>query len=780
MEFPKLLSYLAGFAVSEAGSRACLDLYPSGSVEQINGQNAFFEQGRRWLEFTGFKLVNFPSLEGVLSFLESTKQPLDLDGLWTLRQVLGQCKNLVESVLQGEKPDLPWPLLLAFCAGRPLPQKSLSALFRCLSDDGFLRDEASPELVLVRGEIRRIHQQCNRKVGDFIRQYNLGHYVQDEYMTLASDRYVLPLKSNFKGKFQGIIHDYSQTGETCYFEPMFLVELNNRLQGLKREEREEERKVFLYLSQLLRDEKILLDNAYGLLVDADVLQARHKLGQVYDGNLIRFDANLPVHLLDARHPLLMLAHLLPQKAERLGARAQPMPVATDITLKDGQKTLVISGGNAGGKTVCLKTLGIMALMGMCGIPAPVGQGSSLPLWTQILPFIGDDQSLEDNVSTFTAQITQLAGAWAKIGPDTLVILDEFGAGTDPSQGAALAQAVIDEIMAKEAYIFAATHFPALKAYALSKPGVRAASVLFDPKTKKPLFRLIYDQVGASQALDVAREHGLPEQVLKRAHNYLLLDGEDSGQLIERLNQLAVDREKEAELLKQERDAYNQKRKQLEERFSKEKQKLFDDIQAQAQSVLRDWKASRATHKQTLKSLSKIRADIQKDALEQNAAARQAVGDTPDLARLLPGVLLQYLPWGRNGRVLEVDARKKRVRLDLSGVTMWTELADLAMTGGGDKPVAASRGGVSMPSSSGFSLRLDLRGKRADVALAELAPFIDSAILSGREDLEILHGRGTGALRREIHAYIKTHPQVASFTLANEDQGGDGVTLLTLK
>lgn len=775
LEFPKLLAYLSGFAVSEAGSRACLDLRPASSLDELQKLNLFFEQGRRWLELTGFKLVNFPPLDGVFSFLNTRKDPLDLDGLWTMRQVLGQCRGLTDSIRQEEKQDIPWPLLLEFASARPLPEKSISGLSRCISEDGLLRDEASPELLLVRGEIRRIHQQCNRKAGEFIREYNLSHFLQDEYITLASDRYVLPLKSNFKGRFQGIIHDYSQTGETCYFEPMFLVELNNRLQELKREEREEERRVFLYLSGLLRDEQPLVENAYKLLVEADLLQARQRLAQVYDGALVRFDDGLPVDLKDARHPLLVLAHLLPKKAERLGAKAQVMPVGTDISLKTGQKALIISGGNAGGKTVALKTLGLVTLMGMCAIPAPVAAGGSLPFWPQIQAFIGDEQSLEDHVSTFTAQITQLADGWEALGGDTLVILDEFGAGTDPSQGAALAQAVIDGMLEKGAYVFAATHFPALKAYALSREGVRAASVLFDPKSKKPLYRLIYDQVGASQALDVAREHGLPETVLKKAQQYLLLDGEDTGQIMDRLNTLAVEREKEADSLKREINSYKAKRQALEDRFAKEKQKLFDSVQAQAQEVLRDWKTAKATHKQTLKNLSKLRADILKTDTEAESATPV---DAPDLAKLRVGDSFLYVPWNKTGKALEVDTRKNRVRLDLSGVTMWVDAADLAFAQA--KTTASKESAASLPSAQGFALRLDLRGQRAEAALNELDSFIDSAILSGRESLEILHGRGTGALRREIHAYIKNHPQVSSFTLAPEDQGGDGVTLITLK
>lgn len=779
LEFPKLLEYLSAQAVSEAGVQACRALRPGGDAEGIAHFKTVFEEARAWLEFSGFKLVNFPNLGGALDFLSNSSGVLDLDALWTLRDALGQAGSIMDSVNDHKRPECPWPVLQASLASHPLPERSISALHRCISDDGYLKDSASPELALVRGEIRRIHQQCSRKVGEFIRQYSLGHYLQDEFMTLSSDRFVLPLKSNFKGKFQGVIHDYSQTGETCYFEPMFLVEVNNRLQELKQEEREEERKVFAFLSDLLRSELDLVKNSYRLMVETDVLQAKMRLAAKYDGNIPSFGADNRLNLKNARHPLLALGHLHDKNGRT------PDPVATDITLRDGQRVLIVSGGNAGGKTVCLKTLGLITLMGMCGIPAPVDWGGTLPLWSFISPFIGDEQSLEDHVSTFTAQISQLTESWSQIGPGSLIILDEFGAGTDPAQGAALAQAVIDELMEKGAYVFAATHFPALKAYALSREGVRAASVLFDPKTKKPLFRLVYDQVGASQALDVAREHGLPESVLKKAQQYLLLDGEDTSQLIERLNALAVEREKESDELRRESAKFRKKRAELDERFARERKSLFDSVQAEAQKVLAAWKASKISNKQALKDLARVRRNI----LQAEGEDREASAEAPalDLERLAAGQRVKYLPWQKPGQVVEVDRRRRKVRLDLSGVTIWTDFSDLAVMQGASGPGKADKadkaeksGGVSGPKAPSFALHLDLRGQRADVALAELERFIDSAILGGRDRVEVVHGRGTGALRREIHAYLKNNPAVKLFTLAPEDQGGDGMTIIELK
>ncbi|SBV93986.1 MutS2 protein [uncultured delta proteobacterium] len=777
LELPKVLGYLAEKAVSEAGKAACLALRPQNEVAAVRKAGAWFAQGRIWKAKTGFILPAFLSLDGVLAYLESPLALLDIDALWGLRQTLVPAKELLASLEETDAPDgeSQWPLLAERARSFAFPHQSIAALVRCLADDGRLRDEASPELLLARGGIRSLHQTCARRVREFIQQNNLEQFLQDDFMTLSSDRYVLPLKTNFKGRLQGVIHDYSQTGETCYFEPVFLMEVNNRLQELKQEEREAEIKVLQYLTGLIQGELPAIRDVYALLTDMDVTLAAAALADVYGGVAVEFGEEEPVALHNACHPLLFLQH-------KAGPKTSPSPIPVDILLKREQRALIISGGNAGGKTVSLKTLGLTALMGMCGLPVPVAPGSTLPLWRDMHVFIGDEQSLEDHVSTFTAQIRNLSKAWDAVGAHSLVILDEFGAGTDPAQGAALAQAVVDGLLDAGAYVLAATHFPALKAYALSREGVRAASVLFDPKSKKPLFRLAYDQVGASQALDVAKEHGLPDPILRRAEQYLLLDGADTSSLIDRLNALAVEREKELSGLEAERKKLHDKRTRLDEKFAKEREELFGRIQADAQHVLREWKMSRISHKQALKELSKARKDL---LAEAGAAQPQEVpaAQGASASEYFPGMTVRYTAWDKNGTVLEVDSRRKKVRLDLSGVTVWVDMADCVPTQAKERsagvphvPAQAAPGKYA----SGNSVRLDLRGMRADIAITELERFLDAAIMNGRTELEILHGRGTGALRREVHAFLKNYPPAASFAVAPEDQGGDGVTCIVLK
>ncbi|MDR2076760.1 MAG: Smr/MutS family protein [Desulfovibrio sp.] len=788
LELPKVLDYLAGFAVSEPGRQACLALRPRNDPEEIRLQAALFEQGRLWAQRSECVLLPFASLDDLLRYTQRPSSVLDLEGLWELRRMLVQADKLRRDCLAGERENA-WPLWLDRCRELPLPVRSLSGLSRCLSEEAFLRDEASPELSLVRGELRRLHQQCIRKVRDFAVEYNILHYLQDDFMTLSSDRYVLPLKTNFKGRLQGVIHYYSQTGETCYFEPLFLVEINNRLQELKREEREEERRIFVFLTGLVRDELPGIHACRDFLVDVDLLKARHALARCYDGRLVLLESDGGVLLREARHPLLALA-ASPPAVRALAALRQsrgetdaPLPAADPagivpgtLELPPGKQALVISGGNAGGKTVALKTLGLTALMTLCALPAPVEAGSRLPLWGQIHAFIGDEQSLDEHVSTFTAQIAHLARVWPALGPDSLLLLDEFGAGTDPSQGAALAQAVVDAAMSRGAFVCAATHFPALKAYALSSQGVRAASVLFDPASKRPLFRLAYDQVGASQALAAAREHGLPGEILARAEQYLLLGGEDTSALVDRLNSLAVLRETELAALAREKRALEETRRRLAEDSARERILLFRSIQADARHILAEWKAARLSHKQALKELSRLRSPLA-------APTAESAGEGPppalDLAAIHIRQRLRHVPWKRVGAVLEVDVRKKRVRLDLDGVSLWADAADLAPA----ENIAPAAGGLFRSGDSAavpFPLHLDLRGLRADVAVRELEKFLDGAVLAGRSDLEVVHGRGTGALRRELHTFLRTFPAVAGFRLAPEDRGGDGMTIVELK
>ncbi|MBD5640903.1 MAG: endonuclease MutS2, partial [Desulfovibrio sp.] len=488
LEFDQIIARLVSHCSSEAGSELAAAKKPYKTRAEAEACSALFTDFQVWSGQQGqYASLAFPDTRGLAELIRAKTGPqglapnysLDLDSFWGLREMLRLAQTAFSAIHEARGQES-WPALFARVSAWEMPVQLLAALNRCISDDGLLKDESSPGLFQVRSELRGLHQSCIRKVRDFAQQYNMLPYLQDEFMTLSSDRYVLPLKANFKGRMQGIIHDWSQTGETCYFEPYFLVSINNRLQELKREEREEERKVLVYLTGLMAAELAGVESAQGLLAELDLLSATAKLAEELEAACVAFtDADSGIELLEARHPLLTLS--------RLAKKDAPPVRPLDIVLRPGERALIVTGGNAGGKTVCLKTLGLLAAMAMAGLPVPAGRGSHLPWFERIDAFIGDEQSLSDDVSTFSAQIDHLARSFRHLNSSGLALLDEFGAGTDPAEGAALAQAVHDELLDKGCFVLSATHFPALKSYALTRQGARAASMLFDPQTSRPLF-----------------------------------------------------------------------------------------------------------------------------------------------------------------------------------------------------------------------------------------------------------------------------------------------------
>lgn len=758
LEFPRIIQYLSREAVSTPGQQACQQIRPYSTIQELAQEQALLEEAMKARKEHALEVAAFPELGEVLRIVRTEDAVLDQEGLWAVHNFLDSAHNLLSAV-ENITPEY-FPRLRATWEGRTWPKKLWSALNRCLTPAAEIKDQSSPELQAVREEIRSLRAQCSKKINESLSQINLTHYLQDEYLTISSDRYVLALKSNFKGKLQGIIHDYSQTGETCYFEPMFLVDLNNKLQELHRSQKEEERKVQAYLTGLARGHLEDLHKIYDWLVRMDVLWAKTRLGERVGGRTLPVSHDSPLELKNIRHPLLILG----------GHNVVPV----DISLNPGQKALVISGGNAGGKTVCLKSLGLAALMALCAIPVPADEGSSLPYWDKIFVSMVSEQSVEESLSTFTAQIEHFSRFWQEVDSDTLVLLDEFGVGTDPAQGAALAQAVLDSLLDKQAWAATATHFPALKAYALSKEDVRASSVLFDPETKKPLYKLAYDQVGSSQALKVAREQGLPGEIIDRAQEYLLLEGEEQNRLFERLNQLAAQREQELDQLREERTRLHSWLEQEREKLSRDKAKLQKELKEQGQEIVREWKEQKTGRKKAMKELGQIRQkadELVPETTEKSSSRATSFQDVQLQASYL------YPVWNKTGIVREKDERKKQVKIDLGGISLWVDPSEL------EHPPSRSGGpgGYSSPAAArAQGLRLDIRGKYQDEALEELEKYLDQAILSGRKQVEIVHGKGTGALKKAVREYLRRNEMIRDFVSGSQESADDGFTTVELK
>ncbi len=762
LEFSKILKALAGYTVSEPGMTACLNLCPFDTLTAIQQEARLVEQTTHFVADSGFALSAFPKLDAFFEHVQETKTPLALDGFFAVSLILSQVEKVRKLLIDTEDASL--IELKEHCCSGAWPEKLASALHRCLSPEGRITDTASPELETIRFAIRSIHQQCTKKAKDFILSNDLSRFLQDDYITLSSDRYVLPLKANFKGRLLGIVHDYSQTGETCYFEPMLLVELNNKLQELKKNETREETKILEYLSLLLRSELEQTRAAYDVLIRFDVLLAKAALGATLQGRSLEVQQEGAFALYAVYHPLL----LLEQQTASSSMDIKPI----DILFCSDTRCLLISGGNAGGKTVALKTVGLAVLMAYSGLPVPIGAGSTLPFFSSLFAIMGDEQSLENHVSTFTAQVQNIARLWPYVDQNTLFLLDEFGAGTDPAQGAALAQAVLEELLKRNAFVLAATHFPALKAWALSKEKVRASSVLFDPQSKQALFELAYDIVGESIALEVAKKHGLPTEILENAEKLLYRDGSDTSGLLAQLNNLALQRQKELNQLKEERAQLIDEQKKYVEQLQKEQGIVLDELRRKSQEILQSWKKKKIGRKESLQQLEELRKKLDIGKISDQSCATK-LSFSFDAVEIGEEVI--YRRWNKPGLVLEKDQRKQHIRLDLGGVSMWVKATELELSE--LKPaVCPASEDIHIPSDpSCLSLDIDLRGLRVEEAISTLERFLDKAILRGAERLEIIHGRGTGALRSEVHKVLQYFPGVKHFSVSTEDYGGDGMT-----
>ena len=757
LEFHNILNLVSDLCVSESGKKKALSIIPCPDLDGVkNNLQALIKAIDYKDEILGLSL-DFPPLDGIFSHINSGKI-LDEDGFWAISIFLkkaGKLKDFINKLDQESKF-----ILFNNLDSMPWPGKLSQALNRCLDENGHIKDHASPNLASIRGEIRKIQRQCTKKIYEFIAEKDISDMLQDEYFTISSDRYVIALKSNFKGRIKGIVHDYSQSGETCYFEPMFLIDLNNRLQELRKTERDEINNVLKYLTSLLIEEENKLLRLYDLMVDVDILRAKVLFAEKIRGNPVHVGENR-VFLKGARHPILFVEK---------GDKIEPV----DIILEQNQRALILTGGNSGGKTVSLKTLGLCALMAYSGLPVPCAEGSTIPFWKDIFVFLGDEQSLHEDLSTFTAQIKKIRDIWPKVGKSTLVLLDEFGAGTDPSQGAALAQAVLDCLLDKGAWIFSVTHFPSLKVYALNHENVRAATVLFDPKTKRPLYKIAYDQVGTSQALDVAKEFGMPEEILIRAREYLLIDDEKTNAVIEKLNDIAVKREQELKNLRQKAQALEEEKKKLREKYENKINELINDISKTIKEIVTSYRQQKIHRKMAQKKLREYRERLQKE-ISQNSA-----GEKVDLKDIKIGSELKYLPWSKKGIVEQINKKESKIKLNISGVSIWVDPHEVAFIKSQDKKRTDQKVNVRLNiDNTSFSV-LDIRGKRVDEAESMIIQFLDKAIYRGLKNVEIIHGRGEGILRSKVREILREFPNVDSFCFAPEDRGGDGVTLVTLK
>ena len=684
------------------------------------------------------------------------------------------------------KQDQNFPQLCKIAAPLIPPLGLIEAISQVISEKGEIVDEASPQLAALRAQIRTAHDRLQRKLEQIISDPNITRFLQENIITQRNGRYVVPLRAEHKGRFKSVVQDQSASGSTLFVEPLVVVELNNALFELQMAEKEEIRRILAELSLKIKDaaEELneivnalaMLDLSFMCAKYAENLKATEPIFH-HPNELANDQASPILKLLQARHPLID-----PQ---------QVVPI--DILLQDGMFSLVITGPNTGGKTVTLKTAGLLALMAQSGLHIPVQSGSEIMLFRDVYADIGDEQSIEQSLSTFSGHITNIVRILKKAHWNTLVLLDELGAGTDPQEGSALARAIMQNLIKKKVPCLVATHYPELKAFAHTQDGVMNASMEFDLTTLQPTYHLILGLPGKSNALAIAGRLGMDTRVIDSARAMLdpsELKTDDLLDEIHRQREIArEEKETAADELCQIQELKLEWQKKLEG-IEEERIRILEKAQKEAleeielmREELKDIRKQATTEKESTETRKRIYKKLDQLGETQHKPLEKSTFLTQQAQPLKTGdrVYVQSLKVDGTVRsiaqdVVEVEIGKMRVKVstaDISRSKTKEKKIDIEIP-----EISSTRFPTSSMKSPG--LECHLRGMRVDDALAELERYLEKAYSAGLPYVRIVHGKGTGTIRQVVQEYLNTSPYVERWELAMQNEGGEGVTVAHLK
>lgn len=656
-----------------------------------------------------------------------------------------------------KQPAGSYPALRRWAGGLVSLEVAEEAINQAIDENGRVRDTASPRLAGLRQQQRRMEAQIREELERIIRSPHGQKVLQEPVVTMRHGRYVVPVKAENQTQMPGLVHDHSASGATVFIEPAVVVELNNKLRGLAAAEEAEITRILQEISRQVGVQAGAVQMAVNSLAHIDLALAKGRLSRDYAAVAPEMADAAVVDLRQARHPLL------------------EHPVPQDISLGEDFDTLIVTGPNTGGKTVSLKMVGLLVIMHQCGLHIPAAGGSRLGLFKDIFVDIGDEQNIEQSLSTFSAHLGNIAVMLKQVGPESLVLLDEIGAGTDPTQGAALARALLEYIQARGAKTMATTHYGQLKAFAHHQPRVANACMEFDVQTLQPTFQLCTGIPGQSHALEIAGRLGLPESVLQRTREIF---GQPEQDLAELISDLAV-RRRQAEAYAHELQQREAKLAEQEARYEvalarlqEKREKILADARAEARSIVRSARQAVEELRQELR-VEKATAARQKlqEMADRLAEPQPVLGGSPPAA-IRQGQRVFVARLGREAEVLslpnsqgEVLVQVGNLRLAVPRDELRPARGDASEKGG---PVHAS-GGVTLAASKAQDLAssLDLRGLTVNEALERADKYLDDALVAGLARVLIIHGRGTGTLRAALQKYLRTHPQVKEYRLATD-------------
>ncbi|MEX0626095.1 MAG: endonuclease MutS2 [Chloroflexota bacterium] len=657
---------------------------------------------------------------------------------------------------------------------------------RTADEAGEILDSASAELAAIRKRLRTAQDRVRERLNTMLRSSTLAGVIGEAIVTMRAGRYVIPIRAEAKGKLKGIVHDQSASGATLFVEPLTVVELNNTWTQATLDAAREEERILEELSREVEAHAEALLASLAALARADLWMARARLGLQLDG--VRPQAaDDAAELLSARHPLL-------------GPGA--VPIDLRIGERFGYRALIVTGPNTGGKTVSLKTLGLLALMHQAGLRVPAAEGARLPVFARVMADIGDEQSIAQSLSTFSSHLRNVVRFVAAAGPGTLVLLDEIGAGTDPTEGSALAMAIVERLLASGAMVAATTHYAELKAFAQEHALVTNASVAFDVATLRPTYRLEIGLPGKSQAFAIAERLGLSAEILEDARSRLGAEHVSMEETLAAIGRAEADRSVALERAREERQAAEGDRERARSGVARARseaaqmladaRRVADVILSRAEREVEEVRRelTRQRNLRTPRRGGAVAGDAFDGLSERGARARSDASGTDETPVEGEGETAQPRVglWGRSrtlgsaGRIVDISGRTGRVTIETDGARVVIPGDDVEVVAepiAGPAPRDEELAELKRRAASRIAPRLDLRGERVEAALEQLGAYLDEALLAGLDEAVIVHGVGTGALRRSIREYLAEHPRVRSTRPGRREEGGDGATVAEL-
>ncbi|MCM3720562.1 endonuclease MutS2 [Solibacillus isronensis] len=779
LEFHKVREQVAAFCTNSIGKQAIDELVPETDYDTVVELLEEMDEGLAILRVKG----NVP-LGGIFDVRPHARRsqiggmlsPMELMEIASTIRASRILRNFIEDI-ESEK-TIEIPHFIERKEQMPVLTALQHEINDCIDDNGTVLDSASPALRSIRQSLRSEESKVRQKLESLTRGSNATKMLSDAIITIRNDRFVIPVKQEYRSHYGGIVHDQSASGQTLFIEPDAVIQANNEVQRLKVKEKAEIERILSELTLKVQEVGHEIFVLVQLLGELDVILAKGKYGQANKCTMPKMNKEGYTRLVRARHPLLPIEE----------AVANTIEFGRDVT------AIVITGPNTGGKTVTLKTVGLCTIMAQCGLPVPALDGSELAVFEQIFADIGDEQSIEQSLSTFSSHMVNIVDILSKFNEKSLILFDELGAGTDPQEGAALAIAILDETVDRGARVMATSHYPELKAYGYNRPSVVNASVEFDIETLSPTYRLLIGVPGRSNAFEISKRLGLSSNVIDHAKSFTGTDRHEVESMIASLEESRLRSEREADEahllledaqkiraeLEERLRIYDEKKENLEKKAKDKARKIVDEAKKEAESIITELRKMKENAALSVKEHELIDAKKRLDnaaPIDNNKVLQKAVAARERKQNLQVGDEVKVLSYGQKGSLLQKAGNEWVVQIGI--LKMKLPESDLEYL----KPEKeqATRPMMNVKNrNSVVKLELDLRGERYEEALIRTEKYLDDALLANYPRVSIIHGKGTGALRQGIQSFLKNHKRVKSYRYGEAGEGGFGVTVVELK